>query len=163
MAYLVGEAEEGAALVSRAINLDPNLAIARHSGGWEHLWRGDVDAALEHFHVGLRLSPLDPLLFFAQTGIAYAHFMAGRYDDGSSWAKSAVLHRPNYLTAQFILAACHAMSGRVEEARGVCARLMQARPALRLSTIIPRLKARFHTAEAIERLARACRIAGIPE
>jgi len=160
---LLNEVEDGLALVSRAQELDENLVIAWYSSGWEHLFLGDVDAALKQFHIAVRLSPLDPLLFFAQTGIAYAHFMAGRYDDGSSWAKSAVLHRPNYLTAQFILAACHAMSGRVEEARGVCARLMQAKPALRLSTIIPKLKARFHTAEAIERLAQACRIAGIPE
>ena len=160
---LLNEVEDGLALVSRAQELDENLVIAWYSSGWEHLFLGDVDAALKQFHIAVRLSPLDPLLFFAQTGIAYAHFMAGRYDDGSSWAKSAVLHRPNYLTAQFILAACHAMSGRVEEARGVCARLMQAKPTLRLSTIIPKLKARFHTAEAIERLAQACRIAGIPE
>lgn len=58
--------------------------------------------------------------------------MAGRYDEGSSWARSAVLQRPNYLGAQFILAACLAMSGRVEEARVVCARLMQLKPAPRM-------------------------------
>jgi hypothetical protein len=59
--------------------------------------------------------------------------MAGRYDDGASWATSAVLQQPNYAQAQFVLAACHAMSGRVEEARVVCARLMQLKPALRFS------------------------------
>jgi tetratricopeptide (TPR) repeat protein len=158
---LMGEVEEGAALVSLAQNLDPNLVAARYSGGWEHLWLGDVDAALKQFHIAVRLSPLDPLLFFAQTGIAYAHFMAGRYDEGSSWARSAVLQRPNYLNAQFILTACHAMSGRVEEARVVCARLMQLKPARRISTIISRTK--FRRPEDIERLAQACRIAGIPE
>jgi TolB-like protein len=160
---LLGEVEEGAALLSRALSLDPNLVIAWYSRGWEHLWLGDVDAALKQFHMAVRLSPLDPLLFFAQTGIAYAHFMAGRYDDGSSWARSAVLQRPNYLTAQFMLAACHAMSGRVEEARVVCARLMQARPTLRISRIIPKIETRFRNAEDVERLSQACRIAGIPE
>jgi tetratricopeptide (TPR) repeat protein len=159
LAYLVGEAEEGAALVSRAINLDPNLAIARYTGGWEHLWRGDVDAALEHFHVGLRLSPLDPRVFFQKTGIAFAHFLAGRYDDGSSWATSAVLQQPNWIEAQFILAACHAMSGRVEDARVVCARVMQLNPALRISKI----RSKYRRAEDIERLTQACQIMGIPE
>jgi adenylate cyclase len=156
---LMGEVEEGAALVSRAQNLDPNLVIARYPAGWEHLWLGDVDEALKQFHLTVRLSPLDPLRFFAQTGIAFAHFMAGRYDDGSSWARSAVLQRPNYPNAQFILAACHAMSGRVEEARVVSARLMRAKPALRISKI----KTKFRRAEDIERLLQACRIAGIPE
>ena len=37
LAFVVGEVEEGAAVVSRAINLDPNLAIARHWRGWVHL------------------------------------------------------------------------------------------------------------------------------
>jgi TolB-like protein len=156
---LLGEVEEGAALVSRAIDLDPNLVVARYSRAGKHLWLGEVDAALEQFHVAVRLSPLDPLLFFAQTGIAYAHFLAGRYDDGSSWARSAVLQRPNYLHAQFILAACLAMSGRVEEARVVCARLMQLKPVLRISKIT----AKFCRAEDIERLSQAYRMAGIPE
>jgi TolB-like protein/class 3 adenylate cyclase len=159
LAVVVGEVEEGTALVSRAINLDPNLASARYWKGWEHLWLGDVDAALEHFQAVLRLSPLDPRLFFAQTGIAYAHFMAGRYDDGTSWATSAVLQQPNYAAAQSILAACHAMSGRVEEARVVCARLMRLNPALSISKI----KTTYRRAEDIERLAQAFRIAGMPE
>ncbi len=160
---LLNELEDGLALISRAQELDANLVIARYSSGWEHLFLGDVDAALKQFHIAVRLSPLDPLLFFAQTGIAFAHFLAGRYDDGLPWAKSAVLHRPNYLNALSILAACLAMSGRVNESRVICARLMQARPALHLSTIIPKLKARFRRAEDIERLAQAYRIAGIPE
>jgi len=156
---LLNEIEDGLALVSRAQELDENLVIAWYSSGWEHLFLGDVDAALKQFHIAVRLSPLDPLLFFAQTGIAYAHFMAGRYDDGASWARSAVLQRPNYLDAQFILAACLAMPGRVEEARVICARLMQLKPALRIS----RIKTKFRRAEDIERLSQACRIAGIPE
>ena len=160
---LLNEVEDGFALVSRAQELDANLVIARYSSGWEHLCLGDVDTALKQFHIAVRLSPLDPLLFFAQTGIAFAHFMAGRYDDGASWAKSAVLHRPNYRNAQFILAACHAMSGRVEEARVICGRLMQAKPAYRLSTIVPKIKTRFRRAEDVERLTQAWRIAGVPE
>jgi adenylate cyclase len=156
---LIGEVEEGAALLSRAINLDPNLVIARYSRGEKHLLLGEVDAALEQYHIAVRLSPLDPLLFFAQAGIAHAHFMAGRYDEGSSWARSAVLQRPNYLNAQLILAACLAMSGRVEEARLICARLVQLKPGLRIS----RIKTRFRRAEDTERLSQACRIAGMPE
>jgi tetratricopeptide (TPR) repeat protein len=154
----MGEVEEGAVLLSRAINLDPNLVIARYSRGGEHLRLGEVDAALEQFHVAVRLSPLDPLLFFAQIGIAYAHFMAGRYEEGSSWARSAVLQRPNYLDAQFILAACLAMSGRVEEAQAVRARLLQQKPVRRISW-----KTKFRRAEDIERLSQACRMLGIPE
>jgi adenylate cyclase len=159
LSRLMGEVEEGAALVSRAIDLDPNLVIARYTRGGDYLWLGDVEAAIEQFNVAVRLSPLDPLLFFAQAGIAYAHFIAGRYDDGSSWARSAVLQRPNYLNAQFILAACLAMSGRIEEARVISARLVRLNPTLGIS----RIKTNFRRAEDIERFSQACRMAGIPE
>jgi len=155
------EMDDGVALVSRAHELNPNLAVARYTIGWEHIRRGDIEAALKQFHAGGRLSPMDPFLFLLQTGIAFAHFLTDRYEDGSSWAKSAVLHRPNYLNAQFILAACHAMSGRVEEARMIGARLVEARPALRVSTLVPKL-ARFYRPEHLERIARACPIMGLP-
>jgi TolB-like protein/Flp pilus assembly protein TadD len=163
IAGLLNETENGIALVYRALELDPNLVIARYSIGWEHVRLGDIDTALKQFHIAVRLSPLDPLQFFSQTGIAYAHFLAGRYDEASSWAKSAILHRPNYRDAEFILAACHAMSGRIEEARAIGKRVLQAKPTLRLSTIVPRLRARFGRPEDCEKLAQACRMMGIPE
>jgi hypothetical protein len=53
------------------------------------------------------------------------------------------------------------LSGRVEAAREICARLMQLNPALRISRI--RARTEFRRAEDIERLAQAYRIAGMPE
>jgi TolB-like protein/class 3 adenylate cyclase len=161
LAILVGEVEEGAALVARAITLDPNLATARHWSGWAHLYLGDVDAAVEQFEVASRLSPLDPRIFMVQTGLAYAHFFAGRNDEASTWAATAIGKQPNYLTAQLITMACHAMSGRIEEAREISARLMQLNPALRVSRI--RKGFPLRRVKDIERLAQAFRIAGMPE
>ncbi|WP_409410786.1 tetratricopeptide repeat protein [Bradyrhizobium sp. sBnM-33] len=157
----MGEVEEGAALASRAITLDPNLATARHWSGWVHLCLGDVDAAIEQFEVAWRLSPLDPRIFMIQTGLAYAHFFAGRNDEASTWAATAIGQQPNYLTAQLITMACHAMSGRIEEAREICARLMQLNPPPRISRI--RARTPFRRAQDIDRLAQAFRIAGMPE
>ena len=68
LAYVVGEVEEGAALLARAINLDPNLSPARTSRGWTHIYLGECDAAIEQFQVALRLSPLDRRVYIAQTG-----------------------------------------------------------------------------------------------
>ena len=134
LAFVVGEVEEGAALGARAITLDPNLAAARYWGGWAHLYLGDVDAAIEQFEIALRLSPLDPRFFSVQTGLAYAHFFAGRNEEASTWATRALRQQPNYRTAQFILAACHAMSGRIEEAREICARPQPAPTNFRLGS-----------------------------
>jgi len=158
---LLGEVEEGAALIARAINLDPNSATARHWGGWIHLFLGNVDAAIEQFQVALRLNPLDPRIFIVQTGLAYAHFFAGRNEEASMWATTALRQQPNYRTAQFILAACHAMSGRIEEAREICARLTQLNQPPRISGVRDRTP--FRRAQDIDRLAQAFRIAGMPE
>jgi TolB-like protein/class 3 adenylate cyclase/tetratricopeptide (TPR) repeat protein len=161
LAFLVGEVEEGAALVARAISLDPNLASARHWSGWVHLYLGDIDAAIGQFHAALRLCPLGPGIFVVQTGLAYAHFFAGRNDEASTWAATAIGQQPNYLAAQQITMACHAMSGRIEAAREICTRLMQLKPTLRISRIKDRTP--YRRAEDIDRLAQAYRIAGVPE
>jgi TolB-like protein/class 3 adenylate cyclase len=161
LAYVVGEVEEGAVLASRAITLDPNLATARYWSGWTHLYLGDVGAAVEQFQIALRLSPLNPRIFIVQTGLAYAHFFAGRNEEASTWAATAVRQQPNHLGAQRIMMACNAMSGRVDEAREICARLMQLNPALRISRM--KYRTPFRRAEHIERLAQAYRIAGMPE
>jgi TolB-like protein/class 3 adenylate cyclase/Tfp pilus assembly protein PilF len=162
LAFVVGEVEEGAALGARAITLDPNLVAARYWGGWVHLYLGDVDAAIEQFKVASRLNPLDPRIFNVQTGLAYAHFFAGRNEEASTWATTALRQQPDYRTAQFILAACHAMSGRIEEAREICARLTQLNPPPpRISRFRDRTP--FRRAQDIDRLVQAFRIAGMPE
>src|SRR6266481_6272628 len=136
LGLFLGEVEEGAALLARAISLDPNLAIARYWNGYVQLCLGDGDAAIEQFQIGLRLSPLDPLIFAAQNGMAAAHFLAGRYEDGLLWAKIAVQQNPDYVGGHRILMSCHAMAGRVEEARQAWAVARQIDPTQRISIVV---------------------------
>jgi TolB-like protein/class 3 adenylate cyclase len=161
LAFVLGEVEEGAAHCSRAINLDPNQALARYWGGWIQLWLGEIDAAIEQFQVALRLSPLDPWIFTAQSGMAWAHLLAGRNEEASSWARTVVRQQPNFLSGHRAMMACHAMSGRVEEARQACVLALQLNPAQRISAL--KDFAPFRRAEDIERIAQAYRIAGMPE
>jgi len=161
LAYVASEVEEGAVLLKRAIDLDPNLVIARHWSGFTQLWLGDVDAAIEQFKIALRLSPLDPWIFNTQTGLACAYFFAGRNEEASSWAAIAVRQQPNFLASPRIMMACHAMSGRVEEAREVCAHAMQLDPTLRISGI--KDSTPYRRPEDVAKLAQAFRIAGMPE
>jgi len=153
--------EEGAALLARAISLDPNLTVARIGSGWIHLYLGDGDTAIKQFQIGLRMSPLDPLIFMAQNGMAAAHFLAGRYEDGSLWAKIAVQQNPDYAGAHRTLMACHAMAGRVEEARQAWAVARQIDPTARISTVMKRW--RFSRLKDSQLFAEAYRIAGMPE
>jgi pentatricopeptide repeat protein len=162
LGLFVGEVEEGAALLARAISLDPNLAIARYWNGYVQLCLGDGDAAIEQFQIGLRLSPLDPLIFEAQNGMAAAHFLAGRYEDGCLWAKIAMQQQPNFVASHTNMMACHAMAGRVEEARQAWEVARQIDPTLSISTVI---KNRWHFCRPkdIQLYTEAFRIAGMPE
>jgi tetratricopeptide (TPR) repeat protein len=161
LAYLVGEVEEGAALLARAINLDPNLASARTWRGWTHVYLGEGDAAIEQFQIALRLSPLDRRIYSPQTGMSFAHFFGGRCEDAISWATVATRQQPNFVSAHRILTAALALSGRCDEARQACLQALQIDPTQRISGIAERTP--FRRPADIERFAQAFRIAGMPE
>ncbi|MBT1510479.1 adenylate/guanylate cyclase domain-containing protein [Bradyrhizobium sp. SRL28] len=163
LGLFIGEVQEGSALLARAISLDPNLAAARFWNGYVQLYLGDGDAAIEQFQIGLRMSPLDPRIYLAQNGIAAAHFSAGRYEDGSLWAKIAVQQNPNFVAAHHTLIACHAMAGRVEEARQAWAVARQIDPTQRLSTVLSKRYRLRRSKDIIQRYAEAFRIVGMPE
>ncbi|MCC8938694.1 winged helix-turn-helix domain-containing protein [Bradyrhizobium sp. Arg68] len=158
--YMLEEPETGSALAARAIALDPNLAMARLWAGWSQLYLGNHDAAIEQFSAAIRLSPIDPHLFIPQTGMAFAHFFGGRYDEGLSLATSAIQRQPNFLGAQRILMSSLAMAGRIAEARRACDAVLQTDPALRISGI---KSSPFRRLEDVEKLGQAWRIAGVPE
>jgi tetratricopeptide (TPR) repeat protein len=159
--FVLEEPENGTALVSRAVALDPNLVMARNWSGWGNTYLGNVDAAIEQFSAALRLSPLDPRLFLPQSGMAYALFFAGRYEDGLAWATRAMQSQSNFPGAQRTLMANLAMTGRVAEARRICEALLKADATFRISGITKISPLR--RPEDIERLGHAYRIAGVPE
>jgi adenylate cyclase len=161
LAYVANEVESGAALLARAISLDPNLFVARHWSGVIQLWLGDGPAAIEHFKIALRLSPVDPMIFNTQTSLAMAYFMADRADDALFWATTGTRQEPRFMPGQSVLVACLVLSGRVDEAREVCARVIQLEPRVRLSTV--KDFAPYRRPQDMKKLMEAFRVAGMPE
>ena len=159
--YVLEEPENGVTLLARALALDPNSAVARNWSGWGNIYLGNIDAAIEQFAASLRLSPLDPRLFLPQSGMAYALFFAGRYEDGLSWATRAMQNQSNFPGAQRTLMANLAMTGRIAEARRACDAILKADPTFCISGITK--KTPFRRPEDIEKLGQAYRIAGVPE
>jgi adenylate cyclase len=161
LAYVVGEVEEAAVFLARAVELDPNLVLARAWMGWINLYLGEIDAAIEQLQVAMRVSPRDPRSYATLTAMANALFLAGRNDEASMWATRAVSEQPNYLAGQRVLMACHAAAGRIDQARQACAVALQIDPTQRISG--SRSRAPFRRPQDIEKLAQAYRIAGMPE
>jgi adenylate cyclase len=161
LCYVVGEVEEAAVFLARAIQLDPNLVLARTWMGWTKVYLGDMDGAIEQLEVALRVNPLDPRRYTTSTAMAYAHFFAGRNDEASVLATDVVRQQPNYLAGRRIMTACHAMAGRIDEARQACAVAMRIDPTQRIS--VSNARAPFRRPQDIDKLAQAFRIAGMPE
>jgi TolB-like protein/Flp pilus assembly protein TadD len=162
LAYLGHEVEAGAAYIDRALVLNQNLAASWNASGWVRMYLGESASAIEHFERAMRLSPLDPLTYFASTGMAFAHAFAGRYDEAISWATKALHEQPNWATALRVAASANALSDRMVEARAAMACLREVDPALRLGNL-DRVAPPLRRAEDRVRFIESLRKAGLPE
>jgi TolB-like protein/class 3 adenylate cyclase/Tfp pilus assembly protein PilF len=162
LAFVVGDLDDGAALIDRAVLLNPNLAWAWLFGGWVKIWLGEPEVALEHLARAMRLSPHDSHTFQMQMATANAHFFAGRYAEASSWAEAAARDQPNHLGAVLSAAAIDALAGRLSEAEKAMARVRQLHPALRISNI-KNIAPPFRRSEDFARWIESLRKAGLPE
>jgi tetratricopeptide (TPR) repeat protein len=161
LGYVVGDLDDGGAMIERALALNPNLAWAWLFSGWTNVWLGEPEIALERIHRAMRMSPQDPQFFNMRTASAWAHLLAGRYDEARSWAHSALREQPDYLHALHVLAASSALGGHAAEAGDVMARLRALDPESRISRIRQRYP--FRRPEDLARVAEGLRKAGLPE
>jgi tetratricopeptide (TPR) repeat protein len=156
---VVGDLDAAATFVERALVLNPNLVGAWYASGWGRINRGEPEVAIEHLAYAMRLSPLDPQIMAMQAGPALAHFLAGRYDEASSWTERAMWARSSYFTTVPIAAASYALAGRSAEARKAMARVRELDPALCMANLknwIP-----FRRPEDLGRLEDGLRKAGL--
>jgi len=123
LVFVAHDLNDGPAFIERALALNPNLAWALSSSGWTKNFLGDPEGAIAQLTHAIQLSPLDPHGFRAQGGIAFAHFLAGRYEEAITWAEAALRQRPTYQAAIRELAAASALAGRLPEAQKAMARL----------------------------------------
>ncbi|MFJ4156657.1 winged helix-turn-helix domain-containing tetratricopeptide repeat protein [Pseudomonas sp. NPDC089752] len=160
LGHLAGDLDGGIALLDRARLLNPNLAPAWYLGGILRALRGETQTAIDNLAHAARLSPLDPEMFRMQVGMALAHFFAGRLDEAVEWADKALGNLPSLLAAVALLAASHALSGRMDSARQAMARLRTLDPELRVSTLRQWLP--IYRDTDLARLAEGLKLAGLP-
>ena len=128
LAFVAHEFDDAVAFMDRGLAVNPNLAQAWTLSAWLRVWRGEPDLALDHVARAMRLSPLDPSMYAMHGAMAYAHFLAGRYDMASSCAEKAMRDNPTFLLAICISAASNALAGRLEPAQKAMARALELIP-----------------------------------
>jgi TolB-like protein/DNA-binding SARP family transcriptional activator len=161
LAYVVGDLDNGDAMIERSLELNPNWAWAWLFSGWAKVWLGEPETALERISRAIRMSPQDPQMFNMHTGASWAHFLAGRYGEAQSSARSAIRQQPVYVSALRLLAASDALLGQQEEAAAVIAQLRDLDPDSRISNIKDRDPLR--RPEDLARFAEGLRRAGLSE
>jgi len=157
------ELDDGAAFLDRALLINPNLVVGWTGSGFVKVWLGEADRAIERFAHAMRISPVDPFMYWMQEGMAHAHFFAGRYDEALTWAKMVLRELPHSHAGLRIAAASCALSGRDEEARRLAARLLEIDPTFRISTLLQVVLGPYRYPEHPEKYANALGKAGVPE
>lgn len=121
-----------AALV-KAVELNPNFALAHGNLGSALAAAGRTNEAVEHIDRAIRMSPRDTnmhLFFLLQ---AAAHMCAGNYDKAAEWARKATRERPEMVVARRILVAALALTGDLQGARSELVALKQLQPEISLA------------------------------
>jgi adenylate cyclase len=145
----------------RSFALSSSCAFALGFSSIVRAWRGDDAIAVEQANRALRLSPFDPWIQLPYTGLAYAHFAAGRFEEAVAAASLATQSNPRLTVPQILHAAALGSLGRSEDAKPVVQRLVELQPGISVATAI--LSARYVNRERIAALANGLHRAGLPE
>ncbi|HTV28937.1 MAG TPA: winged helix-turn-helix domain-containing tetratricopeptide repeat protein [Xanthobacteraceae bacterium] len=160
-AFFFKEVDRALLLISRALELDLNLAVAWQRSGWVRGYAGDSDGAIESLNKAMRLDPLDTRVFLTQSAMAFAHFVAGRDQEAAEWAGLALRTKPNWMPALRVAIASNAMHGRAAEAKAALQSYERIDPNLSIRKICEHYP--FQREKDKRRLVKALRKAGVRE
>jgi tetratricopeptide (TPR) repeat protein len=161
LAGVFGDYDDSVALIDRALELNPNLALAWGASAWLRVFLNQPDKAIEHCERYMRLSPLDPNMQSLRNAMSSAHFLAGRYEQAVSWARAAMQAKTDWSPPLRLATAAEALAGNLEASKKYLHRLQELDPALRLSSLERIYGTR--RPEQITRMKEGLRKAGLPE
>jgi adenylate cyclase len=159
---LRSQQEEAIGAYRRAIELNPNFALAHGCMGGSLAFAGKSGAALEAIERALRMSPRDPFVPVFSHFAATAHFAIEDYAKGADCERRALRQRPALLPSRRVLAACLVGLGQVDDARATISELLKLDPrnSIRRDAYGYAVFARVADQE---RYVAALRKAGLPE
>jgi TolB-like protein/Flp pilus assembly protein TadD len=159
---LRSQQEEAIGAYRRAIELNPNFALAHGCMGGSLAFAGKSGAALQAIDRALRMSPHDPFGPVFSHFAATAHFAIEDYAKGAGCERRALRQRPGLLPARRMLAACLVSLGQLDDARAFISELLKLDPGNSIRRDAYGY-AVFARAADQERYVAALRKAGLPE
>ena len=151
----------GMAVLTAAVEDNPNDLIAAAAAATGHLHCGSLDTALALYARALRLNPRHPFAHIAHTGMAHAHIVRGDYPDALESAARARALNTNFNATLWMLTAANAHLGRMDEARHFLAALLELAPGVTIARIRAGQPAK--DPGRIEPILQGLRLAGLAE
>jgi adenylate cyclase len=160
--FLAGQHAAATGIVDRASSLNPNSALAWMTCGWIHAFSGRANSGIEAFERATRLSPRDPFAWGFRGGLAFAHMIAGRYEEGLAYARQGLIEQPRSIALLRIKAGLCGHAGRVEEGREAIEELHQLYPSMTLTQYVS-MASRYIQPDPLAIHVEGLRKAGFPE
>lgn len=147
--------------IRRALELNPNLAVAQRVLSETCAWLGQYDAAIENFEKAARRDPgyhAHPLALLPRV---YAPFVVGRYEEQVEWARKLTEAAPHNPAGWRFLAAGYGLLGRQDQAGAAVQGMLRIYPGFTIESI--RTASTGMPEADLERLLDGLRKAGLPE
>jgi tetratricopeptide (TPR) repeat protein len=145
----------------RALDLNPNLALAEGMLANTNGWMGHYDEAILHADRAMRLSPRDPAKAWWSIALIVAAFVTERYEEQVERAQLMTQAIPDHPAGWRLLAIGLACLDRIDEAREAVQRLLRVVPHDRIELM--RKGQAGASPDNLERMVEAMRKAGLPE
>jgi TolB-like protein/class 3 adenylate cyclase len=129
-----GDHATASGALDRALTLNPNSANAWGAKGWTCLFLDQADAAVEAFEQAMRLTPLDPLRYVFEAGLARAHLTARRFDEAMRWVDRSIAEQPRFTVSLRIKVVLCELTGLSDEAREWLERLREWAPEMTIES-----------------------------
>ncbi len=156
-----GDFEAAIAELEKAIDLNPNLALAYYGLGFALTWSGRAREALPHFHKAIRQSPHDPALWTFETMTGYAHIQLDEYAAAVEWLRKAARHPNSAFWPNLHLAVAFVEQEESDKAGAAIDAALQMQSDLSLTAAAAMLRSLLPNLK--DRYLDGLRKAGLPE
>jgi adenylate cyclase len=159
-ANITKEYDSAIAALDRALEMNPNSALALGFSAVLGCFGGHFERAIDHAQKALRLSPFDPLNYHSYLALAWTYLFTGRIDESVANSTLAIQANPGFSPSHAGLVAGHVNRGQIESARAAGARLLEIAPGWTVGAFE---KSAFVRPELMHPFAESLRKAGLPE
>jgi adenylate cyclase len=137
-AYILHDVPAALELLTRAIELNPNLPIAWAMSSWSRIYNGEHSIAIKHAMMSRSLSPRDPHIWFVEHALMTAQFFNRNLDEANRLATIVLKQDRDHVSALNVRLAILGHMGRREEALECLQALRRFDPRITVERIASR-------------------------